>query len=140
MAEFDPQAYLNDSNTANVFDPSAYLAQDQKTDSDFDPQAYLESPSPMSVPTAPEVPEGSAFETRSALENAKSLQASQEHLDEKSVFFDNQMTAFIDSQTAYNNKKKDKGIYGTASKQDLKELKEEGIDAQMVPWFEKENN
>ncbi len=40
----------------------------------------------------------------------------------------------------YNNKKKYKGIYGTASKQDLKELKEEGIDAQMVPWFMNENN
>ena len=40
----------------------------------------------------------------------------------------------------YNNKKKNKGIYGTASKQDLKELKEEGINAQMVPWFENENN
>ena len=40
----------------------------------------------------------------------------------------------------YNNKKKNKGIYGTASKQDLKELKEEGIDAQMVPWFESENS
>ena len=40
----------------------------------------------------------------------------------------------------YNDKKKNKNIYGTASKQDLKELKEEGIDAQMVPWFEKENN
>jgi len=40
----------------------------------------------------------------------------------------------------YNNKKKNKGIYGTASKQDLKELKEEGIDAQMIPWFENENS
>ena len=40
----------------------------------------------------------------------------------------------------YNNKKKYKGIYGTASKQDLKELKEEGIDAQIVPWFENEKN
>jgi len=40
----------------------------------------------------------------------------------------------------YNNKKKNKGIYGTASKQDLKELKEEGIDAQMVPWFDNKNN
>ena len=40
----------------------------------------------------------------------------------------------------YNNKKKHKGIYGTASKQDLKELKEEGIDAQMVPWLENENS
>ena len=39
----------------------------------------------------------------------------------------------------YNDRKKSKGIYGTASKQDLKELKEEGIDAQMVPWFENEN-
>jgi len=40
----------------------------------------------------------------------------------------------------YNNKKKNKGIYGTASKQDLKELKEEGIDAQIIPWFESENS
>ena len=36
----------------------------------------------------------------------------------------------------YNNKKKSKGIYGNASNEDLKELKEEGIDAQMVPWID----
>ena len=40
----------------------------------------------------------------------------------------------------YDKKKKNKGIYGTASKQDLKELKEEGIDAQLVPWFQNKNN
>tara|TARA_X000000950_G_C13767760_1_gene599605 strand:- start:36 stop:467 length:432 start_codon:yes stop_codon:yes gene_type:complete len=40
----------------------------------------------------------------------------------------------------YDNKKIDKGIYGTASKKDLKELKEEGIDAQMIPWIKNENN
>ena len=40
----------------------------------------------------------------------------------------------------YNSKKKSKGIYGNASKQDLKELKEEGIDAQMIPWIEDKNN
>ena len=40
----------------------------------------------------------------------------------------------------YNNKKRDKGIYGTASKKDLKELREEGIDAQMIPWVEENNN
>ena len=34
----------------------------------------------------------------------------------------------------YEKKKKLKGIYGSASKQDLKELKEEGIEAQMLPW------
>ena len=35
----------------------------------------------------------------------------------------------------YNNKKKSKNIYGSASKEDLKELKEEGIDTQMIPWI-----
>ena len=40
----------------------------------------------------------------------------------------------------YNNKKKDKGIYGTASKEDLQELREEGIDAQMIPWVEENDN
>ena len=40
----------------------------------------------------------------------------------------------------YNKKKNKKGIYGTASKHDLKELKEEGIDAQMIPWVEDKKN
>ena len=40
----------------------------------------------------------------------------------------------------YNKKKGEKGIYGTASKQDLKELKEEGIDTQMIPWVEDNKN
>ena len=40
----------------------------------------------------------------------------------------------------YNNKLRDKGIYGTASKKDLKELKEEGINTKIIPWVENENN
>ncbi|MDC3037534.1 DUF1178 family protein [Candidatus Pelagibacter sp.] len=40
----------------------------------------------------------------------------------------------------YNNKKKSKSIYGSVSKQDLKELKEEGIEAQMIPWIEDKDN
>ena len=40
----------------------------------------------------------------------------------------------------YSGKKKEKGIYGSASKEDLKELKEEGIDAQVIPWVEDKNN
>ena len=40
----------------------------------------------------------------------------------------------------YNEKKKEKGIYGTASLKDLKELKEEGIDTQVLPWVEDKNN
>ena len=40
----------------------------------------------------------------------------------------------------YNGKKKSKGIYGSASNEDLKELKEEGIDAQMIPWIDEKEN
>ncbi len=40
----------------------------------------------------------------------------------------------------YNGKKKSKGIYGTASKKDMKELKEEGIDAQLIPWIKDLDN
>ena len=40
----------------------------------------------------------------------------------------------------YNGKKNSKGIYGSASKEDLKELKEEGIDAQMIPWIDEKEN
>ena len=40
----------------------------------------------------------------------------------------------------YNPKKKSKGIYGNASKKDLVELKEEGIEAQMIPWLEDKDN
>ena len=40
----------------------------------------------------------------------------------------------------YNSKKKAKGIYGSASSNDLKELKEEGIDAQLIPWLDENKN
>jgi hypothetical protein len=40
----------------------------------------------------------------------------------------------------YNSKKKYKGIYGNASKKDLLELKEEGIEAQVIPWVEDRDN
>ena len=40
----------------------------------------------------------------------------------------------------YNNKKKAKGIFGKASNKEIKELKEEGIDTEMIPWIEDKNN
>ena len=40
----------------------------------------------------------------------------------------------------YDKKKKSKGVYGNASKKDLNELKEEGIDTQMIPWIEDKDN
>ncbi len=40
----------------------------------------------------------------------------------------------------YSKKKKSKNIYGSATKQDLKELKEEGINTQMIPWIDDSDN
>ncbi len=40
----------------------------------------------------------------------------------------------------YDNKKKNKGIFGTASNEEIKELKEEGIEAEMIPWIKDSNN
>ena len=40
----------------------------------------------------------------------------------------------------YDSKKIDKGIYGTASIEDLKELREEGIEAQSIPWVKEDDN
>jgi hypothetical protein len=40
----------------------------------------------------------------------------------------------------YSPKKKSKGIYGNATKKDLKELKEEGIDTQMIQWVGDKDN
>ena len=37
-------------------------------------------------------------------------------------------------------KRKKKGIYGSASKKDLKELREEGIETQMIPWIDDKDN
>jgi hypothetical protein len=34
----------------------------------------------------------------------------------------------------YENKKTSRGVYGTASKEDLKELNEEGIKVETMPW------
>ena len=40
----------------------------------------------------------------------------------------------------YKEKKKDKGIYGTASNEELKELKEEGINTEVIPWIDYKKN
>tara|TARA_B100000767_G_scaffold65218_1_gene61533 strand:- start:666 stop:1094 length:429 start_codon:yes stop_codon:yes gene_type:complete len=40
----------------------------------------------------------------------------------------------------YQNKKSLKGIYGTTTKEDLKELKEEGIETGVIPWIKDNTN
>ncbi len=40
----------------------------------------------------------------------------------------------------YSNKKKKKGIYGNASLSEIKELKEEGIETEIIPWINDNEN
>ena len=40
----------------------------------------------------------------------------------------------------YADKKNNKGIYGTATSDEIKELREEGINADMMPWIDDKNN
>ena len=40
----------------------------------------------------------------------------------------------------YNKKKTKKGIYGKASLKEVNELKEEGIETEMIPWIEDKEN
>jgi len=40
----------------------------------------------------------------------------------------------------YKNKKKSKGIYGKASLEDIEELNEEGIQADIIPWINEKDN
>ena len=40
----------------------------------------------------------------------------------------------------YNRKKKTRGIYGKATSNEIKELKEEGIETLVIPWSHKREN
>ena len=48
--------------------------------------------------------------------------------------------AFEARSIHYNNKKQKKGIYGSASNDEIKELREEGINAEIVPWINDKTN
>ena len=40
----------------------------------------------------------------------------------------------------YDNKKRKKGIYGTASEQEIRELRDEGIKTETIPWIDEKKN
>ena len=40
----------------------------------------------------------------------------------------------------YKSKKNSKGIYGTASREEIRDLKEEGIETEIITWIEDKNN
>ena len=48
--------------------------------------------------------------------------------------------AFEARSIHYDDKKGKKGIYGTASNKEIRELRDEGIDAEIIPWVKDKNN
>ena len=48
--------------------------------------------------------------------------------------------AFEARSIHYDDKKGKKGIYGTASDKEIRELRDEGIDAEIIPWVRDKNN
>ncbi|MDC0890480.1 DUF1178 family protein [Candidatus Pelagibacter sp.] len=73
-------------------------------------------------------------------ENVKKTIKSYQKFIKENFKFVGENFAYEARSIHYNHKKKSKGIYGNASKKDLIELKEEGIDAHMIPWVEDKDN
>ena len=73
-------------------------------------------------------------------ENVKKTIKSYQKFIEENFKFVGENFAYEARSINYNPKKKSKGIYGNASKKDLIELKEEGIDVQMIPWVDDKDN
>ena len=48
--------------------------------------------------------------------------------------------AFEARSIHYKSKKKNKGIYGNATSKEVRELKEEGIETDIVPWIKDNDN
>lgn len=40
----------------------------------------------------------------------------------------------------YKNKKSSRGVYGTITKKELNDLKDEGIETEVIPWIKNKNN
>ena len=83
---------------------------------------------------------------RKILDNSKKLFEVTKKIKEYQKFIKNNFEyvgnsfAYEARSIHYNNKKKIKGIYGSATQSEIKELKEEGIETEMIPWVEDKNN
>jgi Uncharacterized protein conserved in bacteria len=45
-----------------------------------------------------------------------------------------------EARSIHYDNKKSKNIYGKASPEEIKDLKEEGIDTEVIPWINENNN
>tara|TARA_B100000767_G_scaffold246196_1_gene245584 strand:+ start:213 stop:638 length:426 start_codon:yes stop_codon:yes gene_type:complete len=79
------------------------------------------------------------YQTKKYKEVTKALSKYQKFI-KKNFDYVGQNFAYEARTIHYKNKKASKGIYGTATKEDLKELKEEGIETKMIPWIKNTAN
>ena len=79
-------------------------------------------------------------ETSQKLQDVKRKLKNYQKFVKKNFEFVGDNFAYEARSIHYDNKKSKKGIYGNASLEDVKELKEEGIDTETIPWIEDKDN
>jgi hypothetical protein len=79
------------------------------------------------------------YQTKKYKEVTKAISKHQEFI-KKNFDYVGKNFAYEARTIHYQNKKTSKGIYGTATKEDLEELKEEGIETKMIPWIKNTAN
>ena len=70
----------------------------------------------------------------------KKLMLSYQKFIEKNFDYVGKNFAYEARSLHYKNKKTSKRIYGTVTKEDLQELKEEGIESETIPWIKENTN
>tara|TARA_B100000795_G_C22553503_1_gene343413 strand:+ start:65 stop:493 length:429 start_codon:yes stop_codon:yes gene_type:complete len=79
------------------------------------------------------------YQTKKCKEATKVISKYQEFI-RKNFEYVGENFAYEARSIHYKNKKASKGIYGTATKEDLEELKEEAIEIEVIPWIKNTTN
>ena len=79
------------------------------------------------------------YQTKKYKEVTKAISKHQEFI-KKNFDYVGKNFAYEARSLHYKDKKISKGIYGTATKNDIKELKEEGIESEIIPWIKDYTN
>ena len=83
---------------------------------------------------------------RDAIKNTKKFTKIKKKIKEYQNFIKNNFEFVGDNfsykarSIHYDSKKRTKGIYGNATIKEVKELKEEGIETEMIPWIDEKDN
>ena len=83
---------------------------------------------------------------RDAIKNTKKFTKIKKKIKEYQNFIKNNFEFVGDNfsykarSIHYDSKKRTKGIYGNATIKEVKELKEEGIETEMIPWIDENDN